>query len=68
MRKIHFIQLSNFLPIGQKRELAFLDAEDTLLNNGMTVLSSDLFVKPTGTYKFLNRTSCHPHHCNRGYR
>ena len=60
IRSIHFIQLSNW----SKEKVNFLDGEVTLKNG---VLSTDLFVKPTDTYKFLDLTSCHPYHCKKAY-
>ena len=39
-----------------KEKVNFLDAEVTLKNS---VLSTDLFIKPTDTHQFLDPTSCH---------
>ena len=46
-----------------KEKVNFLDVEVTLKNS---VLSTDLFVKPTDTHQFLDPTSCHPYHCKKG--
>ena len=45
-----------------KEKVNFLDVEVTLKNS---VLSTDLFVKPTDTHEFLDPTSCHPYHCKK---
>ena len=45
-----------------KEKVNFLDVEVTLKNS---VLSTDLFVKPTDTHQFLDPTSCHPYHCKK---
>ena len=47
-----------------KEKVNFLDVEVTLKNS---VLSNDLFVKPTDTHQFLDPTSCHPYHCKKAY-
>ena len=39
------------------------DVEVTLQNG---VLSTDLFVKPTDTYHFLDTASCNPYYCKKG--
>ena len=46
-----------------KEKVNFLDVEVTLDNS---VLSTDLFVKPIDTHKFLDPTSCHPYNCKKG--
>ena len=46
-----------------KEKINFLHVEVTLKKG---VLSTDLFVKPTGTQQFLDPTSCRPYHCKKG--
>ena len=46
-----------------KEEVNFLDVNIKLIDGE---LKTDLFVKPTDTYQFLDPTSCHPYHSKKG--
>ena len=63
MRLIQFHPTIKFTADWSKEKVNFLDVEVTLKNG---VLSTDLFVKPTDTHKFLDLTSCHTCYCKKG--
>ena len=46
-----------------KGKVNIFDVEVTLNNS---VLSTDLFVKPTDTHQFFDPTSCYPYRCKKG--
>ena len=46
-----------------KEEVNFLVVNIKLIDGE---LKTDLFIKPTHTYRFLDLTSCHPYHCKKG--
>ena len=46
-----------------KEEVNFLDVNIKIIDREF---KTDLFVKPTDTYQFLDPTSCHPYHCKKG--
>ena len=48
-----------------KEEVNFLDVNIKLIDGE---LKTDLFIKLTHTYQFLDLTSCHPYHCKKGIR
>ena len=54
---------SNLRQTDQKKKKYFLDIEVTIQNG---ILSTDLTVKPTETYQFLDPASCCPDHCKKG--
>ena len=58
-----FHQTIKFKADWSKEKVDFLDVKVTLKNG---VLSTDLFVKPTDTHRFLDPNSCHPYHCEKG--
>ena len=58
-----FHPTTKFTADWSKEKIDFLDVKVTLKNS---VLSTDLFVKPTDTHQFLDPTSCHPYHCKKG--
>ena len=60
-----FINKIKLISSADWSEVNFLDVEITL-QNGVILLSTDLFVKPTDTHKLFDSTSCHPHHCKKG--
>ena len=46
------------------KSVSFLDTKVRVENEGC--LTTNLYVKPTGTRQYLHRHSCHPTHCKRG--
>ena len=46
-----------------KEEVNFLSVNIKLIDGER---NTDFFVKPTNTHQFLDPTSCHPYHCNKG--
>ena len=57
-----FTTLSSLLRNGQD-EINVFNISGRLKNKQ---LESDLHIKPTDTHQFLNLTSCHPYHYNKG--
>ena len=45
-----------------REKINFLDVNVRLRNRQ---LETDLHIKPTDTYQFLDSTSCHPYHCKK---
>ena len=46
-----------------KTSINFLNVTVSLIE---AVIETDLFVKPTDSYQYLQSSSCHPFHCKKG--